>query len=87
MAITFDFSGEAIKRVSRLAMISKRDPAQVIEAALGLWERSLLTSMPRELRSTYLRNHVEYTVATTPSPKWQEPQRGERDGQEGAGWV
>lgn len=69
MAMTFDFSGEATKRISRLAMISERDPTQVIEAALGLWEQSLLTSMPPELRSTYLRNHVEYTVATTPSPK------------------
>jgi hypothetical protein len=79
MTMTFDFSGEAIKRISRLATISQRDPALVIEAALGLWEQSLLTSMPPDRRSAYLVNIVEYTVVTTPPPKPQGPRRVERD--------
>ena len=34
----------------------------MVEAALGLWEQALLTSMPVERRSGYMARMVEYAV-------------------------
>jgi hypothetical protein len=38
----------------------------LVEAALGLWEQALLTSMPHERRSGYMAGVLQYAVVTTP---------------------
>lgn len=41
-----NFSGETRARIEHLANLTGRTYRGVVEAALGLWEQALLTSMP-----------------------------------------
>lgn len=74
----FKVIGETELRIERLAKITGRTPKEVVEAALGLWEQALLTSMPVERRSGYMAGVLQYAVVTTPPPKPQKPLQVER---------
>jgi hypothetical protein len=65
------FTTETAARIERLAKLTGRTSPGVVEAALGLSEQALLTSMPVERRSGYYSSMLEYTVVLPhpPQPK------------------
>jgi hypothetical protein len=59
------FGIETLERIGRLAELTGRTHEGVVEAALGLWEQALLTSMPVARRSGYMARRLEYAPAIT----------------------
>jgi hypothetical protein len=41
-------SKTTLERIERIAKISRRDPSQVVESALALWEEAILTLLRRK---------------------------------------
>jgi hypothetical protein len=70
----------------------------VVEAALGLWEQALLTSMPVERRSGYMAGMLQYAAekATQLLPRYRSagapPQKGQyrycvKESEDGTCWI
>ena len=53
-------SKTTLERIERIAKISRRDPSQVVESALVLWEEAILTLLPPEKRSAYFDAALGY---------------------------
>jgi hypothetical protein len=72
----YGLGDETQARIERLAKLTGRSREGVVEAALGLWEQALLTSMPVERRSGYQAHTLEYAVVIpqpAASPKADRP--------------
>jgi hypothetical protein len=61
-------SDETRKRIERLAKTSGHSAAQVIDAAVGLWEQSILTHLPPEKRSAYMAGALGYDLVSNAAP-------------------
>jgi hypothetical protein len=61
-------SDETRKRIERLAKMSRRSAAHVIDAAVGIWEQSILTHMPPEKRSAYMAGVLAYDLVSNAAP-------------------
>jgi hypothetical protein len=59
---------ETRKRIERLGKFSGRSDAQVIDAAVGLWEQSILTLLPPEKRSAYMAGTLGSDLASNAAP-------------------